>query len=60
MRGGGSEGVVGAGDTGSIPGRVCVVGRVGGVEDFNKCGVGREGGRGGVQTCERDGRWRSG
>ena len=29
---------------------------VGEEEDFNKCGVGREGGRGGVQTCERDGR----
>jgi hypothetical protein len=34
------------------------VGKVGGEEDFNKCGVGRESGRGGVQTCERDGPWR--
>jgi len=50
----------GAEDSGSMPGRVCMVGWVGEVEDFNKCGVGREGGRGGVQTCERDGRWRSG
>ena len=46
---------MGAGDSGSIPGRVCVIGWVGEVKDFNKCGVGREGGRGGVQTCERDG-----
>ena len=36
------------------------VGKVDGEETFNKCGVGREGGKGGVQTCERDGRWRSG
>ncbi len=26
-------------------------------EEINKCAAGREGGRGGVQTCERDGRW---
>ncbi len=34
------------------------VGGVGGEEDINKCGVGCEGGRGGLQTCERDGRRR--
>ncbi len=42
-------------------GEVSRLGQLGGLvgrwEDFNKCGVGREDGRGGVQTCERDGRW---
>ena len=34
------------------------VGKVGEEEDFNKCGVGREGGRGDEQTCERDDQWK--
>ncbi len=32
--------------------------RRGGMKHFNKCGVGREDGKGAVQTCEKDGqRW---
>ena len=34
------------------------VGKVGAEEDFNKCGVGREDGRGDEQTCERDDQWK--